>query len=328
MAFDLLGGGPDLTAYGGLLDPETLAAVQKAARQKQQQAFGLSLLQAAGPHQFKQNFAGGIGNALAAANAAGDSVIGNQIPMALQVQQYRQKQAEAQAAKDRQAQVGELLKAGDWAGAAALDPQATNAYRQATAKADAAKYGDNYRDVEGPDGIYRIAPDGTVKQLHAYPDQRPKPPQGFEWGADGELKQIKGGPADPGSSVDARKAALGLTNFESSLGAYEKFMTQPGIVDKIRIPGSAEREQAGNLYTDLQLQAKEAAQLGALAGPDITILENLLADPTSVKAMAGLRNIGANLKSARDVLGRRKASHEKIYGKLPAMTADDPLGLR
>lgn len=64
------------------------------------------------------------------------------------------------------------------------------------------------RIVEGPDGIYRVGPDGAPVKIQSYPAPSPN---GYRRRADGGLEFIPGGPADPrviGSQAGVRRDAV------------------------------------------------------------------------------------------------------------------------
>ena len=85
------------------------------------------------------------------------------------------------------------------------------------------------------------------------------------------------------------------------------------LVDKSgggKIIPSAEKKQMKQVYEDLKVELKEAANLGALAGADVKILEGQMIDPTSIEANT--------LYSKEDILNNYQSLRENLRSKLAA----------
>ena len=113
-------------------------------------------------------------------------------------------------------------------------------------------------------------------------------------------------------SADQQKAQLALTNFEKAVKAYrdELNATEPSAV-----PGKIPRLKA--LFTDMTLQAKEMAQLGALAGPDMALLQGMFTDPNTIAGawISGKSGLLAQLDVGESIARRKKESLAEVYGK-------------
>lgn len=119
----------------------------------------------------------------------------------------------------------------------------------------------------------------------------------------------------------AKKGQIALDNLQSALDNAEAVVTQTGVTV---MPGLAKRNLDA-AFADLQLKYKDAAGLGALAGPDMGILNRALGDPTSISALfsGGTEGVLAALKQAKKALSNSKTSFAKTYG-MPAPT--EPAG--
>lgn len=99
---------------------------------------------------------------------------------------------------------------------------------------------------------------------------------------------------------------------EQALDAYWSVLKRTGT--KIR-PG-ADQMELGSAYSALQLEYKELAALGVLAGPDMDLIESVLQDPTTLKGAAlekfgGLSGYKKQLDLVRGKLNASRASARK-----------------
>ena len=71
--------------------------------------------------------------------------------------------------------------------------------------------------------------------------------------------------------------------------------------------GGSKAKSMKTAYTDLLMRAKDAYDMGALAGPDLGLLQELISDPTSIGSnmniFTGASNILAQLDEAEKILG-------------------------
>lgn len=147
-----------------------------------------------------------------------------------------------------------------------------------------------------------------------------KVPSGAGAGAGGKLP------------VGAQKVQSSLQNLESGLNAYEKLLKSydPQNTDALT---PDKRAAIGTAFTDLQMRLKEAYDLGAITGPDMTVLQSALTDPTSawgtVKGgVTGRGTFEAQIGQSKAALNRQKRNFEQQYGielPAPAGTATEPM---
>lgn len=136
--------------------------------------------------------------------------------------------------------------------------------------------------------------------------------------------QGPGGPAPAAFNDAARK----LADLKSNLKAYRAAIQRGGTVQMsgVDLPGwaggrfeFAKDENTADLaakYTAVMMGMKDLYQLGALAGPDLAILERQLTDPTS---FAGVRTKNAALLKQLDVadsmMTKAARNLETTYGR-------------
>lgn len=132
-------------------------------------------------------------------------------------------------------------------------------------------------------------------------------------GADGKpLKGKDGG--GPKISAEVQRQIGGVLSFDKDLSALEEALTDfdPRGMDQFN---TAKRAKIQSISKQAQLSAKEAAALGALSGPDMSLLEGILNDPTSMKgAVSGEGGIRAQISEARAGNKRRVLSLQQQYG--------------
>ncbi|WP_148661726.1 hypothetical protein [Roseateles chitosanitabidus] len=144
-----------------------------------------------------------------------------------------------------------------------------------------------------------------------------EPPTGYRWKNDGTggLEAIPGGPADktgPGQKqipAEVARMNVALRSLDQGLNEYETLLKNfnPRNPKDQFTPKS--RAQIESLVADLQLQFKEAQALGALAGPDIELINKSLASPASLQgASFGREGLMAQLGEVRKALERRKSA--------------------
>jgi len=81
----------------------------------------------------------------------------------------------------------------------------------------------------------------------------------------------------------AQKQVLGARNVQQAVADYKSKLTDWGNT-KMLSPDA--RAEMGNAYNNMMLQAKEAYNLGVLNGPDYTILQSVVKDPTKWTSIA------------------------------------------
>lgn len=73
-------------------------------------------------------------------------------------------------------------------------------------------------------------------------------------------------------------------NINSALSKLDSMVSKYGT-EAVTVPmfGGADKKQMTQLKTSMVLQLKEMEKLGALAGPDVEVLENMMPDPTAYR---------------------------------------------
>lgn len=114
------------------------------------------------------------------------------------------------------------------------------------------------------------------------------------------------------------------------LDKYEKLIKDNNPRDPMVQANPAIRANIESVKRNLELQFKELQALGALAGPDIDIMRQALADPFSFKgAFYGREGLLAQTKQARELVKLRSDAVLKSQGQAqPKPTDNDPLGIR
>ena len=129
-----------------------------------------------------------------------------------------------------------------------------------------------------PPGAPRVIP---VADLPPRPQPQEKPPAGYRWAADGKsLEAIPGGPATKIPEAQ-QKQVVGVNNLKNAITEYRNALSGFGLLDMAN-PNA--RAKMGTIYNNMMLQAKEAFNLGVLNGPDYSILQEVVTNPTSLKA--------------------------------------------
>lgn len=132
------------------------------------------------------------------------------------------------------------------------------------------------------------------------------------------------------TSDDVKKVKKAKSKFDELMTSVEALKQKVNKYGLKIIPGEEKRLLQSD-FADLKLKLKEAAALGALTGPDITILEESLPDPTSTMTYATLNkdsylNV---IKSAQDRMNQNFGSSIRAYGfsfggqNVPRGTSDD-----
>jgi hypothetical protein len=109
-----------------------------------------------------------------------------------------------------------------------------------------------------------------------------------------------------------KKQSLALDNLDSAINDYEAQLKKYGAVESYG-EGKGILE---NSYANLLIQMKEAANLGALTGPDMEIMGQTIVPPNSVRAVTvgGAGAIGKQLGSVRDQIKQKRQNLNKLYG--------------
>ncbi len=99
-----------------------------------------------------------------------------------------------------------------------------------------------------------------------------------------------------------------------ALDNYERLIRQYGVS---AIPGTIERDLIDQARTDLQLQLKDLNTLGALTGPDLQLMEQLVIDP-SIRDVKSLVTVGIPnlLTGGQNIQDRTTASLAQLRSQI------------
>lgn len=133
-------------------------------------------------------------------------------------------------------------------------------------------------------------------------------------------------PKDTGNRpAELQRMDLAGKTMAQLLNDYETFISANNPRDPMVSMNPTKRAQMESLHKNIQLQYKELQALGALAGPDLAIMEAALSDPFSVKgAYYGKDGLKAQIKQARKLIELRTAPNPTGNPS----DDSDPLGLR
>ena len=105
----------------------------------------------------------------------------------------------------------------------------------------------------------------------------------------------------------------------------------------IPLPVGSDTARMNSKYTALLMGLKDAYELGALTGPDMSIVESQITNPATIAGVMTSRDaMQEQVKVLQGILQRGKQNLESSYGKkidfgspqVGANPANDPLGLR
>ena len=104
----------------------------------------------------------------------------------------------------------------------------------------------------------------------------------------------------------------------------------------IPLPVGSDTARMNSKYTALLMGLKDAYELGALTGPDMSIVESQITNPATIAgAMTSRDAMKEQVKVMESLLSRSKQNLESSYGRkmdvgatAPSSPSNDPLGLR
>jgi hypothetical protein len=164
-----------------------------------------------------------------------------------------------------------------------------------------------------------MLPDGSTG--YAQPGNRPgAPPQMMNDPTTGKPLMK---PADK-PPVEFNKSVTGLKELSNGLDAYAQTLKKQGGIGPMAT--GEKRAALQGSYTSLQMGLKNAFELGALAGPDLELLQGMLVDPTSVMALKyGDKGVEQQIAKAREYLKNRgRAVYEGHSRPVPPEYAATP----
>jgi len=137
------------------------------------------------------------------------------------------------------------------------------------------------------------------------------------------------GPTRP-DVVKLKEINLGLSGIETALVSYERAINEASSADFTdavlggRTPGGARLRAA---WTNFALFAKDEAlyKLGVLAGPDLSLIEKAIPDPSTFSGAARTKSSHQEgINQIRDILQARRSAANKQYGGAPASGTSQP----
>ena len=116
---------------------------------------------------------------------------------------------------------------------------------------------------------------------------------------------------------DLRTMDASRQSINKSAEELKSSFDSAGYLDRA-LPWGQKNQKINTLLTDLQLQAKEAAKLGALSGPDMDLVNNLIGSFTGpVDAFKNKEDAKSAIQEVQDVLGRKVQFEAKTRGFNP-----------
>jgi hypothetical protein len=152
--------------------------------------------------------------------------------------------------------------------------------------------------------------------------------------------------ATPPTEFSAK--ARSLKDFEGYLTEYKDELNKDLMVFpkeipilpsqglSIKLPVGADTARMNSKYTALLMGVKSAYELGALTGPDMSIVEAQVTNPATIAgALTSRDGMKEQVKVLEGILSRGKQNLESSYGRkmdfgatTPSSPSNDPLGLR
>lgn len=124
--------------------------------------------------------------------------------------------------------------------------------------------------------------------------------------------------------VEFTKSVTGIRELMNSLGAYSAALQKHGGPAPMAV--GAKRAELENAFTAAQMGAKNAMELGALAGPDVQILNGFLVSPVDPVASLklGPKGYAQQIEGAKKYLKNRARALYTAHGmKVPPEFSDD-----
>ena len=122
------------------------------------------------------------------------------------------------------------------------------------------------------------------------------------------------GPKDKNLPVDFTKSVGGLKELANGIESYKSALASNGGVNPLATGTS--RAALKSSFTALQMGLKNAFELGALAGPDLSLLQGMLVDPTSPQALImGDKGVAEQLNKAKEYIRNRGRAVYEAHGK-------------
>lgn len=174
-----------------------------------------------------------------------------------------------------------------------------------------------------PDGTRVIYLDGATRRLNAggladMGDGYFKSPQGktFRQGPRGGFEQV-GGPSQTQIDDYAKKGAQ-VNSALQSLDMFDKKLRETKVTGPFGwATNPNDLAEAKQLADDLMLRLKEQPyNLGVLNGPDLQILQAVIADPTTIKDAAFRKSVVPRLRNIAAKLGDTYRNDAQAFGEI------------
>ena len=119
----------------------------------------------------------------------------------------------------------------------------------------------------------------------------------------------------PPPPEEFKKQLNAIRNTREALAQYRAHLED---YDPLVRPGTPKFARMQTAYRSLQLRAKEAANLGALNGPDMQLLNETLGDPTSLMGRYGGKGtLAAQADEYGTILNSSESTLRETYGQQP-----------
>ena len=133
-------------------------------------------------------------------------------------------------------------------------------------------------------------------------------------------KDSQGNPVDVSQfkppSTEAQKQITGVQNTRNAIQEFRNELSNFSRLDLLK---PKDRARIESKYQNMLLQAKEAYNLGVLNGPDLTILEGIIYNPTKLKgAVIGKEGIDAQASELDRIMANIKTTVQIKGAPLPA----------
>lgn len=147
-------------------------------------------------------------------------------------------------------------------------------------------------------------------------------------GAPAIIPNVKPAPQNRDTKLPAELQRMQIAgdSMVSLLDEYEKLLKQHNPRDPMTQANPTVRADIQAVKRNLELQFKELQALGALAGPDVEIMRQALADPFTLQgAFYGRDGLLAQTKRARELVKTRKDAVLSSQGQMPQGAQGGPV---
>lgn len=122
--------------------------------------------------------------------------------------------------------------------------------------------------------------------------------------------------------AEIQRMNVAMNSLDEGLKEYRKLLEEFNPRNPADQGNATKRARAASLVADLRMQAKEAQALGALTGPDMMILDQLLRDPTGLMgAYYGREGLLKQADEAEKAIARRREGIAKQFPGAPGTGA-------